>query len=32
VMNPRVAAHYHGDMSRANIKPELEEEVIARGR
>ncbi len=30
VMNPRVAAHYGGDLSRANIKPSIRERVLAR--
>ncbi|MDD3763065.1 MAG: alkane 1-monooxygenase [Nevskiales bacterium] len=30
VMNPRVVAHYRGDMSKANIKPGIREQVIAR--
>ncbi|WP_028081211.1 alkane 1-monooxygenase [Solimonas soli] len=30
IMNPRVVAHYEGDMSRANIKPEIRDAVIAR--
>ncbi|MCQ0033740.1 alkane 1-monooxygenase [Burkholderia glumae] len=29
VMNPRVAAHYGGDMRRSNIKPSIRERVIA---
>lgn len=29
VMDPRVVAHYKGDMSKANIKPSLREKVIA---
>ena len=29
VMDPRVVAHHKGDMSQANIKPELRERVIA---
>lgn len=30
VMNPRVIAHHQGDMSRANIKPALRAQVVAR--
>jgi alkane 1-monooxygenase len=30
VMDPRVVAHYKGDMSRANIKPSIRDQVIAR--
>jgi len=30
VMNPRVVAHYRGDMTRANIRPDLRDAVIAR--
>jgi len=30
VIDPKVVAHYHGDMSRANIKPEIRERVIAK--
>ena len=30
VMDPKVVAHYQGDMSRANIKPSIREQVIAR--
>ncbi|MGH8443168.1 MAG: alkane 1-monooxygenase [Nevskiaceae bacterium] len=30
VMDPRVVAHHHGDMSRANIKPSIRQRVIAR--
>jgi alkane 1-monooxygenase len=30
VMNPRVVAHYQGDMRRANIKPSIRDAVIAR--
>ena len=29
VMNPRVIAHYQGDMSQANIKPSIREQVVA---
>ncbi|PTU31323.1 alkane 1-monooxygenase [Stenotrophobium rhamnosiphilum] len=29
VMNPRVVAHYGGDMTKANIKPSLRRKVIA---
>ena len=29
VMNPKVVAHFNGDMSRANIKPEIREQVLA---
>lgn len=32
VMNPRVVAHYGGDMSRANIQPALRDAVLARYR
>jgi alkane 1-monooxygenase len=32
VMNPRVVAHYGGDMTKANIKPALRSEVIAQHR
>jgi len=32
VMNPRVVAHYDGDMSKANIKPSLRRKVIAQYR
>jgi alkane 1-monooxygenase len=32
VMDPRVVAHYQGDMSRANIKPAIRDAVIARYR
>ncbi|NKF21074.1 alkane 1-monooxygenase [Solimonas marina] len=30
IMNPRVVAHYGGDMSRANIKPSIRKSVIER--
>ena len=30
VMNPRVVAHYNGDMSLANIKPSIRDKVLAR--
>ncbi|MGS0894988.1 alkane 1-monooxygenase [Burkholderia stagnalis] len=30
VMNPRVVAHYGGDMALANIKPSIREKVLAR--
>ena len=30
VMNPRVVAHYGGDMRQSNIKPSIRERVIAR--
>lgn len=30
LMNPKVVAHYGGDMRRANIKPSIRDEVIAR--
>ncbi|HEX4871079.1 MAG TPA: alkane 1-monooxygenase [Nevskiaceae bacterium] len=30
VMNPRVVAHFGGDMRQANIKPSIREQVIAR--
>ncbi|MGH8445886.1 MAG: alkane 1-monooxygenase, partial [Solimonas sp.] len=30
IMDPRVVAHYKGDMNRANIKPSMHDEVIAR--
>lgn len=30
VMDPKVVAHHRGDMSRANIQPELREQVLAR--
>lgn len=30
IMNPRVVAHFGGDMSRANIKPSIRDAVIAR--
>lgn len=30
VMNPRVVAHYRGDMRRANIRPDLRAAVLAR--
>jgi len=29
VMNPRVVAHFGGDMARANIKPSIREQVLA---
>lgn len=29
IMNPKVVAHYRGDMRRANIKPSIRERVIA---
>ena len=29
VMDHRVVAHYDGDMSRANIKPSIRDQVIA---
>jgi alkane 1-monooxygenase len=29
VMNPRVIAHYQGDMSQANIKPSIRAQVVA---
>jgi alkane 1-monooxygenase len=32
VMDPKVVAHYRGDMSRANIKPSIRDAVIARYR
>ena len=32
VMDPKVVAHYKGDMSQANIKPSIRDEVIARHR
>jgi alkane 1-monooxygenase len=32
VMDPKVVGHFGGDMSRANIKPELREQVLARYR
>jgi alkane 1-monooxygenase len=32
VMDPKVVAHYQGDMTRANIKPSIREQVIARYR
>jgi alkane 1-monooxygenase len=32
LMNPKVVAHYKGDMSQANIKPSIRDEVIARYR
>jgi alkane 1-monooxygenase len=28
-MNPRVVAHYHADMSQANIKPSMRARVLA---
>lgn len=30
IMNPKVVAHYRGDMRRANIKPSIRDAVIAR--
>lgn len=30
LMDPKVVAHYQGDMSKANIKPSIRDEVIAR--
>jgi alkane 1-monooxygenase len=30
LMNPRVVAHYQGDMTKANIKPSIRERVLAR--
>ena len=30
LMNPKVVAHFNGDMRKANIKPSLRDEVIAR--
>jgi len=30
VMNPRVVAHYNGDMALANIKPSIRDKVLAR--
>ena len=30
IMDPKVVAHYRGDMSRANIEPSLRAEVLAR--
>ncbi|MGQ0586363.1 MAG: alkane 1-monooxygenase [Gammaproteobacteria bacterium] len=32
IMDPKVVAHYAGDMGRANIKPSIRERVIARYR
>ncbi len=32
LMDPRVVAHFNGDMSRANIKPSMRERVIAKYR
>ncbi|MDE2150615.1 MAG: alkane 1-monooxygenase [Gammaproteobacteria bacterium] len=32
IMNPKVVAHYAGDVSRANIKPSIRERVLARYR
>jgi alkane 1-monooxygenase len=32
VMDPKVVAHYGGDMSRANIKPSIRERVVAQHR
>jgi len=32
VMDPKVVAHYKGDMSQANIKPSIRDQVIARYR
>ena len=32
IMDPKVVAHYQGDMSKANIKPSLRQQVIARYR
>ncbi|AOR67365.1 alkane 1-monooxygenase [Burkholderia stabilis] len=29
VMNPRVVAHYHGDMAQSNIKPSIRARVLA---
>ena len=29
VMNPRVVAHYNGNMSLANIKPSIRDKVLA---
>ena len=29
VMNPRVVAHYHGNMEQSNIKPSIRERVLA---
>jgi hypothetical protein len=30
VMNPRVVAHYQGDMAQSNIRPAIRERVLAR--
>lgn len=30
VMNPRVLAHFHGDLSRANLSPRKREKILAR--
>jgi len=30
VMDPRVVAHFHGDVSRANISPRKRERILAR--
>lgn len=32
VMNPKVVAHFNGDMTRANIKPSIRERVLAQYR
>ncbi len=28
-MNPRVVAHFRGDMSKADIKPSIRDEIVA---
>ena len=28
-MNPKVVAHFNGDLTRANIKPSIRERVLA---